>query len=66
MNNNEKLIALMDEHNLTLRETAAILGVSYFTVRSWALPETSKARRICPNMAVELLELKLSALTDPR
>ena len=58
MTNNDKIGALRDEHNLTTREIAKILGVSIYTARSWFYAADNPNRRACPAMALELLAIK--------
>ena len=59
MNNRDQLIDLIREHELERREVAALLRVSIDTVQRWLLPLESKHREDVPDMAVELLQLKL-------
>ena len=61
MNNRETLITLMLEHGLERREIADLVSVDRDTVDRWLIsPESSRNLEI-PDMAVELLELKLAA-----
>jgi transposase len=62
MNNRDQLIDLMRDRELERREVAAMLKVSIETVQRWLLPLESKHREDIPDMAIELLELKLKAL----
>ena len=41
---------------LSLPQVAELLGVSIYTVQSWARPTTSKAARQCPREYIALLE----------
>ena len=41
---------------LSLPQVAELLGVSIYTVQSWARPATSKAARQCPREYIALLE----------
>ena len=59
MNNREKLIDLMIEHNLERRELAQMLKVKSETVDHWLLPNDIRNHEEIPDMAIELLELKL-------
>lgn len=59
MNNREKLIDLMIEHNLERRELAQMLKVKSETVDHWLLPNDLRKHEEIPDMAIELLELKL-------
>jgi transposase len=59
MNNRQKLIDLLTEHNLDRRDVAAMLSVKPATVDHWLLSAESKNHEEIPQMAIELLELKL-------
>ena len=61
MNTRERLIDLMLEYNLERREVADIVKVKRETVDHWLLPHESKSHVEVPEMAIELLELKLGA-----
>ena len=61
MTTNQQLKALMDEHSLDPERVAFVLDVSPWTVKSWLRPETSKAARKCPSMALTAL---LASLRD--
>ena len=61
MNNRDTLITLMVENDLEPREIAELLSVQRDTVDRWLIsPESSRHLEI-PDMAVELLGLKLAA-----
>jgi len=62
MNNRDQLIDLMRSHELERREVASLLRVSIDTVQRWLLPLESKHREDVPDMAIELLGLKLKDL----
>ena len=62
MNNRDQLIDLMRSHGLERREVASLLRVSIDTVQRWLLPVESKHREDVPDMAIELLGLKLKDL----
>lgn len=62
MNNRDQLIDLMRSHELERREVASLLRVSIDTVQRWLLPVESKHREDVPDMAIELLGLKLKDL----
>ena len=55
-------IDLMRSHELERREVASLLRVSIDTVQRWLLPVESKHREDVPDMAIELLGLKLKDL----
>ena len=59
MNNRDTLIALMIDQKLERREIAAILQIDRETVDHWLLPTESPRLREIPDMAIELLEIKL-------
>lgn len=61
MNTRERLIELMLEFNLERREVADLLKVKRDTVDHWLLPHEAKNHSEVPEMAIELLELKLGA-----
>ena len=63
MNNREKLIDLITSHELERREVAEILKVSRDTVDHWLLSMESQHHEEVPDMAIELLELKLGQKT---
>ena len=59
MNNRDSLITLMVDQNLERREVASLLGVDRETVDHWLLPTESHRTQEMPDMALELLEMKL-------
>ena len=59
MNNRDTLIALMIDQKLERREIAAILQIDRETVDNWLLATESPRLREIPDMAIELLEIKL-------
>lgn len=59
MNNRLKLIDLITEYNLDRRDVAAMLNVKPAMVDRWLLSPESKNHEEVPEMAIELLELKL-------
>ena len=61
MNNRQRLIDLMSEHGLDRRDVAELVRVKRDTVDHWLLTSESKYREEIPDMAIELLELKLAA-----
>ena len=64
MNNRDRLIDLMLEKNLERREIAELLSVKREEVNHWLLPTESDSGVQVPDMAIELLELKLTARDD--
>jgi len=61
MNNRDRLITLITDHNLDRREIAELVSVKRDAVDHWLLPVDSKNHEEVPDMAIELLELKLGA-----
>ncbi len=61
MNNRETLITLMLENGLERREIAELLSVQRDTVDRWLISTESSRNLEIPDMAVELLNLKLAA-----
>lgn len=59
MNNREKLIELIADHNLDRRQVAELVRVKRDTVDHWLTSSESKHHEEIPDMAIELLELKL-------
>ena len=63
MNNRESLISLMVDRHLERREIAELLKVQRETVDHWLLPTESPRTTEVPDMAIELLEIKLGVRT---
>jgi len=63
MNNRERLIGLMREHQLDRMDVAELVRVRREQVDSWLLPGEAPRHEDVPEMAIELLELKLAART---
>ena len=61
MNNRDRLIDLMLEHELERREIAELLSVNRELVDHWLLPTEAQSGEPVPDMGIELLELKLAA-----
>lgn len=59
MNNRDRLITLIMEHDLDRRDVADMVRVKRETVDHWMLTTESKYHEDIPDMAIELLELKL-------
>ncbi len=64
MNNRDKLIDLMLAHKLERRDIAELVRVKPEQVDRWLLPGESPRHETIPEMAIELLELKLAATTS--
>ena len=63
MNNRERLMEIMVEKELDRRELAEMLMVKRDEVDQWLLPHESRNHKDVPDMAIELLELKLGLKT---
>ena len=61
MNNRDRLIEIISEHELERREVAELLKVKADTVNHWLASHESHNYEDMPDMAIELLELKLGA-----
>ncbi len=59
MNNRERLMDIMAEKKLDRLEISELVKVRLDEVDHWLLPHDSKNHQEMPDMAVELLELKL-------
>lgn len=65
MNNRDKLIDMMHEHSLERRELADLVLVDRHTVDGWLAPAESTRHHEVPEMAIELLQLKLGVTPAP-
>lgn len=59
MNNRERLIELLSDHELERREIAELLKVKVETINHWLASHESHNYEDIPDMAIELLEIKL-------
>lgn len=59
MNNRDRLITLISDYNLGRADVAELARVKRETVDHWLLTTESKNYEEVPEMAIELLELKL-------
>ena len=59
MNNRQRLIDLIADNDLDRLTVAEMLSVKKDTVDHWLFSNESKSREEIPDMAIELLELKL-------
>ena len=59
MNNRDRLIELLADHELERREVAELLKVKAETVNHWLASHESHNYENMPDMAIELLEIKL-------
>ncbi len=65
MNNRDRLIDLMSEHQLERLQIAELVSVDRETVDRWLLPHESPRFEAVPDMALELLALKLARDGEP-
>jgi hypothetical protein len=65
MNNRDRLIDFMADYKLERRDIAELVLVDRDTVDRWLLPPSSNRRNDIPDMAIELLSLKLAARPKP-
>ena len=63
MNNRERLIDLISEHNLERLELSEMLKVKRETIDHWLLSGEAKNHEEVPDMAIELLQLKIQLAT---
>jgi len=59
MNNRERLMDLIVQYELDRRDVARMVRVGRETIDHWLLTTESKNHEDIPDMAIELLELKL-------
>ena len=64
MNNRDKLIEMIVENELTRYEVSEMLRVDMHEVDQWLLPIGALDHKNVPDMAIELLELKLKQRTS--
>ena len=60
MNNRERLMDIMNEHGLDRMAVAEMVKVKRDEVDHWLLSNEAKNHKEVPDMAIELLELKVS------
>ena len=60
MNNRERLMAIISEGKLERRDVAELLKVKQDEVEHWLLSSESRNHTEMPDMAIELLELKIA------
>jgi hypothetical protein len=65
MNNREKLIDFMAEYQIDRREVADLVCTDRDTVDRWLLSRESSRHLEMPDMAIELLRLKLAGRDRP-
>ncbi len=63
MNNRERLIDLISAHNLERLELSEMLKVKRETIDHWLLSGEAKNHEEVPDMAIELLQLKIQLAT---
>lgn len=59
MNNRERMMSLISDNELERLEVAELLKVKPQMVDAWLLPNEARNHEEIPDMAIELLELKL-------
>ena len=71
MTNKQKLIALMDKHNLTYSKTAQILqnalhdtAPNLRTIQKWTAPTSTASSTACPAWAIYVLEREIKNQPD--
>ncbi len=60
MNNRERLMAIISENKLERLDVADLLKVKQDEVEHWLLSSESRNHAEMPDMAIELLELKIA------
>ncbi|NKB38311.1 MAG: hypothetical protein GKR93_14295 [Gammaproteobacteria bacterium] len=65
MNNRERLMEIISDNGLERRDVAEMLMVKQDEVDSWLLSTESKNHTAMPDMAIELLELKMAMSSSP-
>ncbi len=60
MNNRERLMAIISENKLERRDVADLLKVKQDEVEHWLLSSEARNHAEMPDMAIELLELKIA------
>jgi hypothetical protein len=60
MNNRERLMGIISENKLERRDVAELLMVQPGEVDHWLLPHDARNHAEMPDMAIELLELKVA------
>jgi len=58
-NNNEELRSLLESEALTIQDIAHLLNLPFDSVRNWTRSPSSAHYRKMPNMASELLKIKI-------
>ena len=61
MNNRDRLMKIMSDYKLERTELTRFLGVGRDEVDSWLISRESERHRETPDMAIELLKLKLNS-----
>ena len=60
MNNRERLMSIISEYSLERRYVAELLKVKPNEIGNWLLSSEAKNHSEMPDMAIELLELKIA------
>ena len=64
MNNNQRLVEIMQEHELSITQVAKLIDVSPWTVKNWRRAGLSGGFRRMPDVALRALEM--SVLREPQ
>jgi hypothetical protein len=64
MNNRDKFLSLMVDHELDRLDLAGMLKVKREQIDSWLAPPGTRHHEDIPDMALELLETKLKSGSD--
>jgi hypothetical protein len=64
MNNREQLMGIISDNKLERRNIAELLSVKAEEVDHWLLPHDAKNHAEMPDMAIELLELKIAKVNS--
>ncbi len=59
MNNRDRLLDILVGRDMARSEVAQLLSVSLGTVNNWVMTKESGSQEAIPDMAIELLEIKL-------
>lgn len=65
MTNNQALVQLMQQYQLTVTQVAEILEMSPWTVKNWVRPSLSKGFRKMPDLALKVLLMSTEQLPQP-
>ena len=63
---NERLRSLLKSEEMTIQDAAQLLNMPFDSVRYWTRSPSSAHYRKMPNMAIELLQIKIKEQTNDR